>query len=55
MTIRELEALLREPPVEYRPAPQWSLNGDLTEDRIREELDQFAAQGCDAGGRDVWR
>ena len=46
MTIRELEALLREPPVEYRPAPQWSLNGDLTEDRIREELDQFAAQGC---------
>jgi hypothetical protein len=34
------------PPARYRPAPQWSWNSELTEARITEQLEQFAAQGC---------
>ncbi|MFN2157884.1 MAG: hypothetical protein ACK2UX_21840, partial [Anaerolineae bacterium] len=40
--------LFRTPPNIYRPMPQWSWNGELTEERIAEQLEQFAAQG--AGG-----
>ena len=40
--------LFRSPPNAYRPMPQWSWNGELTEARITEQLEQFAAQG--AGG-----
>ncbi len=38
--------IFRAPPAMYRPMPQWSWNGDLTEVRITEQLEQFAAQGC---------
>jgi hypothetical protein len=47
-TVRSTADLFRTPPVIYRPMPQWSWNGELTEERITEQLEQFAAQG--AGG-----
>jgi hypothetical protein len=34
------------PSSKYRTMPQWSWNGEMTEQRIREQLDQFHAQGC---------
>ena len=44
--MRRLVDLFAAPPTEYRPMPQWSWNGDMTEARITEQLEQFAAQGC---------
>ncbi len=41
-----LADVFAEPPAEYRPVPQWSWNGDMTEGRITEQLEQFAANGC---------
>ncbi len=41
-----LASLFRSPPAACRPIPQWSWNGDLTRERITEQLEQFAAQGC---------
>lgn len=46
--MEQLGHLFKSPPSEYRPMPQWSWNGDLSEERITEQLEQFAAQG--AGG-----
>ena len=46
--VKKLDALvelLRNPPVEYRPMPQWSWNGELSEEHIRQRLQQFADQG----------
>ncbi len=43
---RDFVELFKAPPAMYRPMPQWSWNGDLTEARIVEQLTQFAAQGC---------
>ncbi len=42
----DLKQIFAEPPREYRPMPQWSWNGDITRERITEQLEQFAAQGC---------
>lgn len=39
-------SLFADPPADYRPMPQWSWNGDMTKQRIREQLRQFAANGC---------
>ena len=33
------------PPASYRPAPQWSLNGDLSEAHIRARMREFADKG----------
>ena len=44
--MKYLANLFASPPTEYRPIPQWSWNGDMTEARITEQLEQFAAQGC---------
>lgn len=44
--MKQLAELFLSPPMAYRPAPQWSWNGDLTRERITEQLEQFAAQGC---------
>jgi hypothetical protein len=41
-----LAEIFANPPVKYRPVPQWSWNGDLSRERITEQLEQFAAQGC---------
>lgn len=40
------EEQILNPPNRYRPVPQWSLNGDLTERRIVEQLESFKTQGC---------
>ncbi|MFP4379833.1 MAG: hypothetical protein ACLFUS_04945 [Candidatus Sumerlaeia bacterium] len=40
------EEQFKNPPRKYRTMPQWSWNGLVTKERIREQLDQFAAQGC---------
>ncbi|MBI5723768.1 MAG: hypothetical protein HZA50_07420 [Planctomycetes bacterium] len=44
--MKRLADLFASPLAEYRPVPQWSWNGDMTEARITEQLEQFAAQGC---------
>jgi hypothetical protein len=44
--MKRLTELFADPPTEFRPVPQWSWNGDMTEARITEQLEQFAAQGC---------
>ncbi|MFW6286560.1 MAG: glycosyl hydrolase, partial [Candidatus Sumerlaeota bacterium] len=36
----------KNPPRKNRTMPQWSWNGLITKERIEEQLDQFAAQGC---------
>ncbi|MGD2176107.1 MAG: glycosyl hydrolase [Candidatus Brocadiaceae bacterium] len=41
----QLAALLEDPPARYRPMPVWSWNGDVSEERITEMLEQFAEQG----------
>ncbi len=41
-----LADVFSDPPSEYRPVPQWSWNGELTEARISEQLEQFAERGC---------
>ncbi len=41
-----LKELFRDPPREYKPMPQWSWNGEITKERITEQLEQFAEQGC---------
>ena len=46
MSRNSIADTFRDPPNEYRPVPQWSLNGDLTEERITEQLEQFKEQGC---------
>jgi hypothetical protein len=42
---KSMADLFRTPPNVYRPVPQWSWNGELTEERITSQLEQFAAQG----------
>lgn len=37
--------LFRNPPAEYRSVPLWVWNGEMTEARITEMLEQFAEQG----------
>lgn len=44
-SLDELIALLKNPPVEYRPMPQWSWNGELNEEHIRQRLREFADKG----------
>ncbi len=46
MQLPDWFSLFQDPPAKYRTMPQWSWNGEMTEQRIREQLDQFAAQGC---------
>jgi len=42
----DLLSLLRTPSAAYRPAMFWLLNGPLTEDLIREQIDAMAQRGC---------
>jgi hypothetical protein len=43
--LTEFAQRFKSPPATYRPTPQWSWNGELTEARITEQLEQFVAQG----------
>ncbi len=45
-SIEELKRIFSNPPREYRPMPQWSWNGNVTRERITEQIEQFAEQGC---------
>ncbi|MFW6189698.1 MAG: glycosyl hydrolase [Planctomycetota bacterium] len=48
MNINDLMEAFRQPDARHRTMPQWSWNGRLSEERITEQLEQFAEQG--AGG-----
>ncbi len=48
MGINELMEAFRKPESVYRTMPQWSWNGELSRERITEQLEQFAERG--AGG-----
>ncbi|MFO7959105.1 MAG: glycosyl hydrolase [Candidatus Brocadiia bacterium] len=48
MNVEEVMEAFRNPDPVYRTMPQWSWNGELSEARITEQLEQFAEQG--AGG-----
>jgi len=43
---QELLELLREPTAAYRPAMFWLLNGELTAERMREQIAQMHERGC---------
>jgi hypothetical protein len=45
MDTKRLQALLRNPPMEFRPQPVWSLNSLLARPRLTEMLRSFKAQG----------
>ena len=42
--MERLKKLFQDPPRRYRTMPQWSWNTELTEERLTEQLEQFAEQ-----------
>ncbi len=46
MPLAELIQEFRRPDAAHRTMPQWSWNGELSRERITEQLEQFAQQGC---------
>jgi len=46
VTLEQLLSRFADPPTRYRPMMQWSWNGRMTPGRIREQVEQFAAQRC---------
>lgn len=46
MSLAQLIEQFRRPDASHRTMPQWSWNGELSRERITEQLEQFARQGC---------